>query len=391
MIDLSNVIALALGSDDVLQIQDAIGTVLWQKITYYNVSITTSTGGTVSVNGISGNYSHSVASGTVLTIEGTGNTGYDFDQWSDGNTDNPRTVTVNSDITLTAAFEADLINTYFYIENPNDSSVTLTITKNINTAPTVNVSYSEDQIHWLSMGDTSTTGITHNVNAHRKLYLKATTSAWGTSSDNNRITVNGNFNVGGNIMSLLYSDNFQNQTSVNSYALKSLFASNTNLLSAGNLKIPATIVHEGSYYQLFSGCSSLTAAPTEISATTLATKCYLGMFNGCTALTTAPVLPATTLATFCYSTMFKDCTALTTAPVLPATTLLQSSYASLFNGCSSLNSVTSYAQDISATYCTSNWLNGVSATGDFYNLGGATYTSGDPSGIPTGWTEHTSL
>lgn len=29
-------------------------------------------------------------------------------------------------------------------------------------------------------------------------------------------------------------------------------------------------------------------------------------------------------------------------------------------------------------------------TGDFYNLGGATYTSGD-SGIPTGWTEHTLL
>ena len=37
-----------------------------------------------------------------------------------------------------------------------------------------------------------------------------------------------------------------------------------------------------------------------------------------------------------------------------------------------------------------DWLNGVSATGDFYNLGGATYTTGT-SGIPSGWTVHTSL
>ena len=49
MIDLSNVIALALGSDDVLQIQDAIGTVLWQKIIYYNVNISAGSNGTVSV------------------------------------------------------------------------------------------------------------------------------------------------------------------------------------------------------------------------------------------------------------------------------------------------------------------------------------------------------
>ena len=110
MIDLSNVIALALGSDDVLEIQDAIGTVLWQKIIYYNVNISAGSNGTVSVNGVSGDYSQSVPSGTVLTIEGTGNTGYDFDEWSDGNTTNPRTITVTGDLTLTASFESAVIS-----------------------------------------------------------------------------------------------------------------------------------------------------------------------------------------------------------------------------------------------------------------------------------------
>ena len=122
MIDLSNVIALALGSDDVLEIQDAIGTVLWQKIIYYNVNISAGSNGTVSVNGVSGNYSQSVPSGTVLTIEGTGNTGYDFDEWSDGNSDNPRTITVTSDLTLTASFVAVIPDINVTITNTSSYS-----------------------------------------------------------------------------------------------------------------------------------------------------------------------------------------------------------------------------------------------------------------------------
>jgi hypothetical protein len=65
-------------------------------------------------------------------------------------------------------------------------------------------------------------------------------------------------------------------------------------------------------------------------------------------------------------------------------------YCEMFNDCTQLSSVTTYANDISATSCLTGWLNNVAATGDFYNLGSATYSSGS-SGIPSGWTEHTSL
>ena len=113
------------------------------------------------------------------------------------------------------------------------------------------------------------------------------------------------------------------------------------------------------------------------------------MFSGCTSLTTAPALPATALTMECYREMFRGCTSLTTAPVLNATSLTTYCYYEMFRDCSNLNSVTTYAQDISAGGLT-NWLNGVAATGEFFNLGGATYQSG-ASGIPSGWTEHTSL
>ena len=341
MIDLSNVIALALGSDDVLQIQNAIGTVLWQKIIYYNVNISAGSNGTVSVNGVSGNYSQSVPSGTVLTIEGTGDTGYNFDEWSDGVSTNPRTITVTGDLTLTAAFESALPN-YFYIEN-GSLEKTLKIHKNDANAPTIEVFKSTDGTNWTSMGSTNITYITATVPANSKLYLKATTNTWGSSAsyyNNIFVDGSGHFNIGGNIMSLLYGDNFEGQTSFpnnDTYIFTHLFDGDTNLFNTSNLILPATTMTQG---------------------------CYLGMFKGCTSLITAPALPATTLTQVCYSTMFQNC--------------------------SSLNKVTTYADDISATYCTYNWLDGTAATGNFFNLGGATYESG-ASGIPTGWTEHTSL
>lgn len=46
----------------------------------------------------------SVREGYTTVISATPNTGYHFTQWNDGNTDNPRTVTVTGDVTYTASF-----------------------------------------------------------------------------------------------------------------------------------------------------------------------------------------------------------------------------------------------------------------------------------------------
>ena len=146
------------------------------------------------------------------------------------------------------------------------------------------------------------------------------------------------FNAMGNIMSLMYGDNFVGQTTIpNSYKfLNGVFKNNTRLVSAENLILPAITLPQYCYCGMFNGCTALTTAP-ELNATTLATQCCYSMFEGCTALTTAPSeLPATTLAQNCYESMFKSCTSLTTAPELNATTLAPNCYSSMFNGCTSL-------------------------------------------------------
>ena len=249
---------------------------------------------------------------------------------------------------------------YFYVEDISGSDNTLSITGS-NSNP-IEIFKSTDRSNWTSMGTTSSTAITATIPANSKLYIKST----ATKYDGTHFNATGNHNVGGNSMSLLYGDNFDGKTALpnSNYVLKGIFNSDTHLVNTNKLELPAT---------------------------TLANYCYSNMFNGCTSLVTAPVLPATTLTKQCYGGMFRGCTALTTAPVLPATNTANSCYSNMFNGCTSLNRMVVYANGSGfTTYCISNWLDGVAAQGDFYNLGGITYPSGD-SGIPSGWTEHTSL
>ena len=147
--------------------------------------------------------------------------------------------------------------------------------------------------------------------------------------------------------------------------------------------LPATTLATNCYQNMFNGCTSLTAAPS-LPATTLATNCYQYMFYGCISLTNAPVLPATTLADYCYQYMFYGCTSLTTAS-LPATTLATGCYTYMFYGCTNLNSITCLATNISASVCTSNWVNGVAASGTFIKDPSMTSWTTGINGIPTGW------
>ena len=150
-------------------------------------------------------------------------------------------------------------------------------------------------------------------------------------------------------------------------------------------ELPAATLAASCYFSMFDGCTSLTEAP-ELPATTLAASCYNQMFYGCTSLSTPPELPAMTLAEECYRSMFGECTSLAKSPVLPATTLVTRCYQSMFYGCTTLNEVTCLATDISAAYCVTAWLSGVSPTGTFYKDSTMTSWPSGASGIPTNWT-----
>ncbi len=69
------------------------------EIVQYNLNITTTSGGTVDI------YTGSYDSGTELTVTATPESDFIFSHWSDDSEENPRTITLNSDVELNAIFQ----------------------------------------------------------------------------------------------------------------------------------------------------------------------------------------------------------------------------------------------------------------------------------------------
>ena len=195
------------------------------------------------------------------------------------------------------------------------------------------------------------------VSAGNKIMFKAEITPQ-VYSGVGKFSSTGKFNAMGNVMSLLYGDNFIGQTSLSKiFTFYGMFFECSKLTNAENLSLPATTLADYCYMDMFNGCTSLTTAP-QLPATTLTFQCYYYMFKGCTSLTTALELPATTLAGYCYSYMFSGCTSLVTAPALPATTLASNCYMDMFNGCTSLTTAPSLLATTLAYSCYSNMFRG---------------------------------
>ena len=295
---------------------------------------------------------------------------------------------------------------YFTIEALESGDITFTIGQSVNTSTLQSLSYSTDNgTNWTTITNTdgkSTALVTTiSVNSGDKVLWKGVNNGISVEPQGDPISYISSFssqistNVYGNIMSLIYGDNFSEQTSLEekSYCFSALFgnyrtSTYLNVINAENLSLPATTLAQGCYGYMFKGCTSLTTAP-ELPATTLTNACYSYMFNGCTSLTTVPVLPATTLANYCYGSMFSGCTSLTTAPELPATTLTDYCYSNMFIGCTSLNYIKAmFTTTPSATY-TQNWVKNVAATGTFVKNAAAEWDVSGVNGIPSGWTVET--
>ena len=146
------------------------------------------------------------------------------------------------------------------------------------------------------------------------------------------------FNAYGNILSLIYGDNYQTETE----------------LPSGN-----TVNTLHNFDSLFMYNSGITDASNIIMPQNTKNTCYHRMFEGCTNLKKAPVLPAATLKPYAYEYMFANCPKLVYVKCL--------------------------ATNISASNCTSNWFSSVSPTGTFVKHPNATWER-TVNGIPSGWT-----
>ena len=254
---------------------------------------------------------------------------------------------------------------YFTIEPTTSDGADVYVTKGTQDQ-IVNLSYSTDLINWTSV-TIDTYGSNYTLVDHvfygEKMYIKGINNALGTSTAAGfKIYAIEPYKVYGNIMSLLYGDNFTNQTTLtDSYSFSYLFSnSNNGLTDTSNLILPATTLTNYCYYNMFSGCKSLTTTPA-LPATTLVNYCYYNMFLGCTSLITPPALPATTLANYCYYNMFNNCTQLSKAPALPATTLTDYCYYSMFRACTSLTTAPALPATTLAGYCYYNMFIGCSS------------------------------
>ena len=312
---------------------------------------------------------------------------------------NGRTLTTTATISMEIESAApDYSKKYFTTEALEDSTFTMSIPAAVNSNYMTSVSYSTDDGEtWVdtTVDSTAQTITTPTIAQGGTVLWKGvgTQMSRGNYSNACRIYASKPFNVSGNIMSLLYGDNFRNQTSFPSGSssnfeylfykgkvqnaenlvlpattltencYNSMFAGDNfnknGILTTAPKELPATALANNCYNEMFKFCLSLTTIPTILPATTLTERCYGSMFNGCTSLTTTPTLPATTLANYCYESMFQGCTSLTTAPsILPATTLVLRCYNSMFSGCTSLTTAPALNATTLAPQCYNSMFSG---------------------------------
>lgn len=232
---------------------------------------------------------------------------------------------------------------YFYIESLGDGNTISVVNEGNgntdNVTPTLE--YSTDKNTWNTItfdwaSGRHTTELPIKLNTGGKMYFRNDTRKFSTFFTRYiKFSSSVSSNVGGDIRTLSNYLDVNSETTAQSYMFYGLFYNNRKIVDASNLRLPYT---------------------------TLTINCYHSIFSGCTSLVNAPELPATTLVVNCYRNIFYDCT--------------------------SLNNVTVYANDISADYCTYDWLKNVASSGTFNNMGFAPFSKGE-SGIPYGWTEVT--
>ena len=156
----------------------------------------------------------------------------------------------------------------------------------------------------------------------------------------------GRFEVQGNIMSLIFGDNYDGKTSLANrtvsgttisydYVFACLFKDCDKLVYSEDLILPATTLNTNCYKQMFDNCTSLLTTP-QLPAKSLTYMCYSYMFRNCISLKAGPKLPATTLGNYCYQYMFENCTSLIYTTILPALTITAGSYWGMFNNCASI-------------------------------------------------------
>ena len=250
---------------------------------------------------------------------------------------------------------------------------------------TFDLHYSTDGDEWTKAKTERNTFVT--LNKGQKVWLKGTNRN-GINTNNYistnyiKFTISDSVSLSGNLMTLIDGDNppleIPGNTS-NNYCFGKLFQHITSsdqyckIISAKDLQLPATLLKEGCYENLFLNNTYLQEAPADLSsAENVPANAYNGMFEGCSSLISAPLMPQVdTISTNGFKAMFKGCSSLQVAPTLPAKRLGKAAYEQMFSGCTSLRQLEvgfftwSEEQVKTNVYPTYYWMYNVPNTSDF--------------------------
>lgn len=222
-----------------------------------------------------------------------------------------------------------------------DGTFSFTIQSGVTTGKVSYISYSVDNgATWVKTNNVASTEVvitTPTIQAGNKVYWKGFGTAMSYGINANQQTVvssTGKFDISGDILSLLYDNNFVNYnvTKNQNYTFYRLFKG-TQVVDASAMIFPHDAGKTSQYGGMFQNCTELISAPSEIPATTQSvTSCFDYTFDGCTKLVNAPVIKTKNIG---GRGMFRNCISL----VSVAQIALDASGVNLrefFRGCTSL-------------------------------------------------------
>lgn len=224
----------------------------------------------------------------------------------------------------------------FYVEDVSGVNNQLTLTKSSESAPAIALEYSDDNgATWKEWVNCQSVALPIKPNS--RVYLRGTNEKFTNINSLNSNTINciGNYNVGGDLTTLIVPNGNVLDLTGRDDCYSGLFKNSITLQNIKDLILPSTTLSNGCYSSMFFGCSNLQSV-TELPAEKLAINCYNNMFSGCSTITNAPKLIATELSEACYCGIFKDCINLIVAPELPAMNTVKRCYENMFYNCKKL-------------------------------------------------------
>jgi len=337
-------------------------------------------------------------------------------------------IPTNSPSGIPYGWTVSLLDTkYFYIENIYNGANTITVNKFGTPTTGTTLAYSFDKSTWTTVTYSDDVCTISIPNQNQKLYFRSSDGLSQSSSNYYRVYSTNNINIGGDLKTLVdYTDSTID--TIPPYNFYQLFYSSSSksakIVDTSNLTMDNIIyVDSNAFYNTFRGCTTLITPIRELPATYGGYQCYKSMYYGATSMTSAPIIKISNTWSghtgngSLFNSMFKGCTSLQSVdlsnisfsatgaafgansmfdgctnlrgPVVINNQGLQNSMTKMFNNCSSLSDIRYLGSSWNSSYAT-DWVSGVSSSGDFYNIGGATIPTGT-NGIPTGWTEHSQL